>query len=138
MTGGIRLGRPHEPDVLVTDKLVIECKNEKTASVSGPAIKQVCEHASEHAKKQGAPWMVAKRQKGSPNWVMVIDGDWGLEILQKARVLKPQETVDGAQERQRFPRTRGDRPLALGGYDHRAELQADHGGTESSPRRAEI
>ena len=85
MTGGIRLGRPHEPDVLVTNHLVIECKNEKQGAISAHAIEQ----AREHGRRLGAPWAVAKRQKGKHTWTLTLDGDFALDALRKAELLEP-------------------------------------------------
>ena len=85
MVGGLRLGRPHEPDV-VAPGLVVECKNEKGLAVSSRAIEQA-RRGAESGPGEGLPWAVFKRQKGSRRFVVVLDGDHALELLRKAGVI---------------------------------------------------
>ena len=83
--GGIRLGRPHEPDVVSPD-LVIECKNEVGLAVSSNAINKA-RLDSERGPGKGKHWCVAKRQKGSHSFTATIDGDFFLELLELRRAI---------------------------------------------------
>ena len=82
MVGGIRLGRPHEPDVVSTH-LVIECKNEKGLAVSTNAIEKA-RADSQKGPGAGKQWAVFKRQKGSPNFTVTMDGKFAMQLLREA------------------------------------------------------
>ena len=99
--GGIRLGRPHEPDV-VTDHLVIEAKNEKRTAISAAAINKAREDAAS-AKWRPRRWLVAKRIKGSPKFFVAMDGDFALELLRGAGLVKHSNEHGGDGDQCREP-----------------------------------
>ena len=88
---GIHLGRPHEPDV-VTPDFVIECKNEKRTAISAAAIDKARADAAS-AKWKPRRWLVAKRIKGSPIFIVAMDGEFALELLRGAGLVPALDQV---------------------------------------------
>ena len=82
MVDGIRLGRPHEPDV-VTQHLVIECKNEQGLAVSARAITQARE-STIRGPGLGRQWAVFKRRKGEHSFTVTMDGKFAVQLLRDA------------------------------------------------------
>lgn len=85
MVGGIHLGRPHEPDV-VSEHLVIQCKNEARHVVSSGAIETAREDATRGVGK-GKHWAVFKRKKGEQRFTVTLDGNLALELLAQAELI---------------------------------------------------
>lgn len=86
MVGGIRLGRPHEPDV-VSQYLTIEAKNEKGGPVvSSHAITQARQGAT-RGPGMGKQWAVFKRTKHEHGFTVTLDGKFALELLRQAGMI---------------------------------------------------
>lgn len=92
MIDGTRWGRAHEPDV-VSDELVVECKNEKGLAVSANAIDTARGWSAGRSRGRvrglgkGLPWAVFKRQKGAQRFTVTVDGDYFLRLLELQRSL---------------------------------------------------